>query len=352
MDRRGFLSLFALCIAPCQVRADRDVRVLSAWATGEGTARRYLAGRAQTANGALALPARGHAVVAHPTKANVAYVCARRPGEYLIRFDCVTGKREAEFEADELHRFEGHAVVDAARNRLFTTESEHEWGRGRIGVYDADSLQRLDEWTSHGVGPHELVWFSRDVLAVANGGILTLPETGRVKRNLDTMEPSLVLLDARDGRRLGSFTLPDRRLGIRHLACADDGTLGIALQIEGDAVAPTLALLREGALHLADVTASTAQRMNGYGAAVAANGDRFAVTCTRGDRIAVWDTRGRYCGDVAMRKPSGIAPAGSDWIVSNEFGELWRIHAASLRVLERQVVVGRLWDNHLTLLKA
>jgi hypothetical protein len=349
MKRRTFLSLITAGAAAAGLPAGaaRPAPVLSAWAESETGQRRYFAGRID--GPPIALPARGHALLAHPRRADVAYVCARRPGAYLLRFNPATGRLLDRVDVDDDRRFEGHAVIDVARNRLLTTESELEHGAGRIGIYNADTLAPLGEWSTHGIGPHELLCFGRDVIAVANGGILTLPETGRVKRNLDTMEPSLVLLDARDGRRLAAFTLPDRKLSIRHLAVAEDGVLGVALQNEGQGTAPLLALLRDGRLVAAQTDAPTAELIGGYAASVAACGERFAVTCTRGDRIAVWDTGGRYRGAVAMRKPAGIVTVGSEWLVSNEFGELWRIDAERLRVNARHAWPRYRWDNHLTL---
>jgi hypothetical protein len=352
MKRRTFLSLIAAGAAAAVLPAGaaRPVPVLSAWAEDEAGRRRYFAGR--IGGPSIALPARGHALLARPRRADVAYVCARRPGAYLLRFNPATGRLLDRVDVDDDRRFEGHAVIDAARNRLLTSESELEHGAGRIGIYDADTLARLGEWSTHGIGPHELIWLERDVLAVANGGILTLPETGRLKRNLDSMEPSLALLDARDGRLLSAFTLPDRKLSIRHLARAADGTLGIAMQHEADGAAPLLALLRDGRLRIAHTGAALAQRLDGYAASIAACGDRFALACTRGDVVAVWDTAGRHCGVVPMRKPAGIAGLGNEWLASNEFGELVRIRADDLSVIARSQTSERRWDNHLAMISS
>lgn len=345
MQRRTFLGALACAALPVHGRNAAPGRVLSAWAEGGGTARRYFAGRAAAAARAVALPARAHAVVPHPRNENAAYVCARRPGEYLLRFNPLTGAISAWAAADDAHRFEGHAVVDAARNRLLVTQSELDEGQGRIGLYDADTLAPLGEWPTHGIGPHELLFLDRDTLAVANGGILTLPETGRIKRNLDTMEPSLVLLDARDGRKLAQFALPERRLSVRHLALADDGVLGAALQYEGAGAAPVLALLHDGRF----AAAGAIERARGYGAAIAACRDRFAVTCTRADCVLIWDTSGRYRGEVAISRPAGIVASGDAWLVSNERGELWRIDAERLGADRQARIPGRAWDNHLAL---
>jgi len=321
--------------------------LLTAWAERDADGvLRYRVGRTDAGKG-IALPQRAHGVVPHPTRPSVAWVVARRPGEFLLRVDLVNGRVEAAVEADETFHFEGHAIVDSASGRVLATETDLITGEGRIGVFNGDSLERIATWPSGGIGPHELIALNSHVIAVANGGILTLPETGRIKRNLDRMTPSLVLLDAANGTKLAEFTLSDRRAGIRHLALAADGTLGAALQIEGEAEQPLLAVLRAGGLRLADSPA-THEPLARYGAGLAACGDRFAVACTHGHCVAVWDVAGRFIGRVAMRSPSGLVASrdGSGWIVSNALGELVMIETGTLR---SNVIVHseRIWDNHL-----
>src|SRR5688500_8319442 len=101
MRRRDFLALLSAGVLPVSRHAESaEVRLLSAWAAGEKGMRRFFAGRTGT-KGTLAFPARGHAVFAHPLNSSIAYVCARRPGEYLIRFDSATGQPLAETEPDD-----------------------------------------------------------------------------------------------------------------------------------------------------------------------------------------------------------------------------------------------------------
>src|SRR5690606_17233195 len=106
-----------------------------------------------------------------------------------------------------------------------------ETGAGFIGVRDARSLEVFARWETGGSDPHELA-LADGGLWVANGGIETRPETGRMKHHLERMDSSLVRLDAATGRLTGQWRLDDRRLGLRHLALAGDGTIGIALQAE------------------------------------------------------------------------------------------------------------------------
>ncbi len=101
---------------------------------------------------------------------------SRRPGAYLWRIvRHAAAARCSRRGEDGEYRYEGHVVVDAAHARIYATESHVIESEGRIGVYDADTLRRLATWTSGGIGPHELLQIAPDVLAVANGGILTLP---------------------------------------------------------------------------------------------------------------------------------------------------------------------------------
>lgn len=163
------------------------------------------------------------------------------------------------------------------------------------------------------------------------------------------MQPRLALIDLRDGRVLQTFALPQRHAGIRHLAWSDDGTLGIALQLEEQLTLPLLATLRGDRLCSAQPQQDEAQGAVRYGAAIAACGDRFAVTCPQNDRVQLWDSAGAAVGTVAMAKPSGITARDGAFIVSSETGVVLRIDARTLAVEIDDALshAARLWDNHL-----
>lgn len=323
-------------------------RLLSAWAErATGGTLQHRAG--QVTGAGIAVPQRAHGIARDPAHAGAAYVAARRPGTYLWRIDTRNGALLAAAEHDTEYRYEGHVVVDAARGRIYATESHVIDPEGCIGVYDALTLQRLATWRSGGVGPHELLQIAPDVLAVANGGILTLPETGRVKRNLDSMQPRLALVDLHDGRIMRSVALPQRHAGIRHLAWSDDGTLGVALQLEEQLTLPLLATLHGDELRSAQPQCDEAQGAVRYGAAIAACGDRFAVTCPQNDRVQLWDSAGAALGTVPMPKPSGITARDGAFIASSETGIVLRIDARTLAVEPDEPLshAARVWDNHL-----
>ena len=165
---------------------------------------------------ALSVPTRAHGLLAEPGGSLLAV--ARRPGDWLLRFGR-DGRRLREHWIGPEARFNGHLLASPDGRRLYSTETDLDGGTGRIGVRDAASLELLVHWPTHGLDPHELLWDSDGTLLVANGGIPTQPETGRAKRDLERMDPSLVRLDPADGRLLGqwasSFRLAASRTPIR-----------------------------------------------------------------------------------------------------------------------------------------
>lgn len=293
-----------------------------------------------------ALPARGHVLVPDPQRYGEAIVVARRPGYFLARIDWRRGKLLQRYELEDERNLVGHAVFSHDGKQLITAETDERTGVGRLAIRDARSFKRLEERPSHGVGPHEILWLDRNTLAVANGGILTLPETGRYKRNIERMDPSLVLIDGRDGGLLQEYRLPDSKLSIRHLAVTRDGTLGAALQNEGSNNSPMLAILREGEFRYADSSPELCQGMRGYAASLAAQDNRFLMPCPTGNLLTEWDSEGRPTAQRVLPRVFGAAALNGEWLASGEGGELWRL--APGLALQHTEQYPHHWDNHLT----
>src|SRR5690606_16517 len=154
---------------------------------------------------ALPLPDRGHSFAIDSARQR-AVVFGRQPGFFALVLDLRDGSQVASLPLPEGRHFFGHGTFSAAGDRLYATENDFEAGRGVIGVYDARpgaNWQRLGEFDSGGIGPHEVVLLpDGNTLCVANGGLLTHPDYGKATLNLATMRSSLALLDARDGRLL------------------------------------------------------------------------------------------------------------------------------------------------------
>ncbi|MCB5195172.1 DUF1513 domain-containing protein [Deefgea salmonis] len=307
--------------------------------------------RSLTSKGApsMTLPGRGHGIV--PLSDGQAMIVSRRLGSWLAKVDWQQGKVLQLIDAEFDRQFFGHAILTPDGKTLITTENNGETGQGVLGLYSTDTLKRLGEIPSHGIGPHELIWLKQgNILAIANGGILTLPETGRRKLNVDAMHSKLSLLAWPSGALLNEYVLPDPALSIRHLALAADGSLGIALQAEyRDAAAhvnaPLLAVLRQGQLQVA----AQPDGLQGYGASIAAVGDTFLISALKGNALARWRSDGTPLAPIAMSRPAGIASDGAQAWISSESGFLAHFEPNTATLTKLQQAAGPRWDNHLVI---
>lgn len=174
---------------------------------------------------------------------------AARPGRWLMRCDAQgeVVRRWSMTDDTPERSFDGHVEASADGAWLFTVETDPATGAGWISVRDAGTLQRVAQFRSGGIDPHQILRAPDGHLVVANGGIVRDP-LGR-KIASERMDSSLVRLDGSSGRLLGQWRLPDAHLSLRHIAWAQgpEPLLGIALQAEHAlpeqrAQAPLLAL--------------------------------------------------------------------------------------------------------------
>ncbi|QLG88930.1 DUF1513 domain-containing protein [Chitinibacter bivalviorum] len=364
INRRHFLQLSALATWPRHAVAgkagttsDQAVpTLLSASWSDEVMSAGMISGETYQP---IALPGRGHGIVALPASGE-AIVVSRRLGSWLAKINWQRGEvvqlREAEFDR---HYF-GHAILTPDGKTLITTENNDDSSQGLLGIYDVANLKRIAELPTWGIGPHEMIWLvPGKILAIANGGVLTLPETGRAKINRGQMNPSLVLLEWPSGKKLAEYVLEDKALSIRHLARSHDGTIGIALQAEYAKAeqhlnAPLLALLKPNADQLQ--LAAQAPALQGYGASIAAVhdaqlGSQFLISALRGNQLARWQSDGTPLASLNLLRPAGIASDGKQAWISSETGVLahYQMGGDTLTMCPMQGTPR--WDNHLVLVK-
>ncbi|WP_341892473.1 DUF1513 domain-containing protein [Variovorax sp. YR752] len=315
MKRRDWLirsAALLLAVPAAQARSSAP-RLAAAWDDARG---RHHAGwlepRADDAlrvRRAIELPTRAHGLWIDADGSLL--VVARRPGEWMLRWRAGSAPQWRWSEPER--RLCGHVI--ALHGALYTTECDTDSGAGRVVRRDARSLQPLADWPSHGIDPHQLLADADGTLLVANGGVPTLPERGRVKLDRSTMDPSMVRLDTHSGELLGQWRLDDPRLSIRHLARHAGGRIGIALQAEHDDAAARLAAsllaLFDGA---ALRTAEQPRALAGYAGDIAATPDGFALAATRAGGVARWTSAGRWAGFTPLPEACPLAMEG---------GELW-----------------------------
>lgn len=305
------------------------------------------------------LPERGHGAARRPGTPEV-IAFARRPGRFMAVIDVYEGRRTRVIDAAPGRHFYGHGFFSADGRTLYVPENAYdEEEPGVIGVYDAAAgYRRLGEMQAGGVGAHEVL-LSEDgqTLIVAVGGILTHPDMGRAKLNLDSMRPSLTYLDRESGRVLEQVepAPDDRQASLRHLALGADGHAVIVAQYEGSPRRrPPLVLVhrRGGAPQWLTAPGEVQARMRNYCGSVTVDvtGIVAAVSHPRGGLITVWSlTEGRFLWAAEVPDGCGLAPNGQPggFVITSGAGGGGRTAEGRLIPLDSPWMAARHWDNHL-----
>lgn len=308
---------------------------------------------------------RGHGLATHPVRTRSVLLFARRPGNRGIEVDVSNGEVVAEFSCQPGRHLFGHGCFSDDGQLLFTSEAEYKTGKGKIVVRDSANYQVLEEWSSFGIGPHEVkVMPGGRSLVVANGGILTHPDQGRKPLNLETMQSSLTYIDLSSGGKLDEFFVPEPKASIRHLDVSDNGTVALAMQVQREAtghdrVVPLAGLHKPGkSIELLNNPEPVIQGMNDYMGSVAIN-NRTGIagfTSPKGNIAAFWHTdSGEFAGYHNLRDVCGLAVTSDEqhFVISNSFGHIRLLDGTTLKEnksLRRKLPDYR-WDNHMLAMK-
>lgn len=338
-------------------------RLLAAWQRGSDHGLGVVALRASAppswrVQHALELPTRAHGLWAEPAGSVLAV--ARRPGDWLVRWHPVSGLTQWHWVEDD-RRFNGHVWVNEARAVFWTTETDQADAQGLLALRNLRSLEKIDEWPTSGMDPHQLLALPEPLgewpagtLMVANGGIATWAESGRSKLNTSRIDASLVAIHPRSGELLGQWRLDDPFLSIRHLAwCPVGRTLGAALQAEHSnplavAQAPVLAVWDGKRLS----TAADQPALQGYGGDICARpGGGFVVSCPRAHAVALFDAQGGWVGRHTIVGAYALAAGQEHWVVSGQ-PDVWIGPDQSLSASDLGDRPKWSWDNHWSILRA
>lgn len=298
----------------------------------------------------LALPARGHAGAAHPTRPE-AVVFARRPGYFARVFDCATGALLRELAPPEGMQFNGHGAYTSDGLTLYTVEQRADDSTGFLGIWDSE-YRRLGQIETGGIGPHEVLRLpatgAGDVFVVGNGGIATDP-SDRTKLNVPSMVPNLAYLENDTVVERVELAPELHFNSIRHLA-HEDGITAFAMQWEGALPdpAPLLGLHRRGeAPVLASAPGPEQLLMQGYAGSVAFSEGVVAITSPRGGRMHRFDGTGAFLGATARADICGLAPCPGGFVTTDGGGGILRVENGRARPLGLRP---RAWDNHVVTL--
>jgi len=338
MQRRDFLKTFSagalLASVPSLFASAQKLSTIlySAGSDLEGnfSISAYAIGDVNKPLFSTALPARAHVITVRESH-NEIVVFARRPNDFMLVLDARTGAIKQTIKNDK--PLFGHGVFTPDGNILFTTENDFENKQGVIGVRDAsDNYKKIAEFSSGGIGPHELhLLADGKTLVVANGGILTHPDTGRAKLNLDSMTPALSYIDTQSSHLIGDFRLDKKyhKLSIRHLDITQDDQVCFVMQYQGSHrhQVPLVGFHKgESQLQLAEIPKAVLPKMKNYCGSVSADisGEIFAVSSPRGNLITLWNRKGEFINSFDLADGCGVAIGNqpNEFFFSNGGGEL------------------------------
>jgi hypothetical protein len=342
-QRRAFLQAagagFAASLMPRQVLALERTELVfaSAVQTASGSYGAVLLGEAGELIASIDLPDRGHDVTIS-RQAGRGVVFARQPGTFAVVFDPAGHAASITLNSIPGRHFFGHGVFSPDGRLLYATESDFEAAQGVVGIYDAtDGYRRIGEFPTYGTGPHEMLLMPDGVtFVVANGGIETHPDYGRAELNIETMDPSVVFIDRRDGSLVGQLRLQNRlhQLSIRHMAIDARSRVWFGCQFKGaPSESPQLVgyATMDGDIRLIELPEDTLGALRNYVGSVAASveGTSIAISSPKGDLLVAIDADAAQPKLVrTLRSGCGLAADGFGFVASSGLGEMIGIAGA------------------------
>jgi len=307
------------------------------------------------------LPTRGHAIAINQ-KTNECAIIARSPGNYVYIFDVKSGSITNKIICNSDFHYYGHGFYSCDGRWLYTSENEYESGKGFLGIYDSHhSYQLVKRIYTNGIGPHEIVLLKDGkTVAIANGGILTHPDTGNTKLNLQDMVSKLTYVNLETGNLVAeNELLPEYKfMSIRHLDVSSENKVALAMQYQGSGNKPNplvgLSDINNG-IKFFDTPIEVIYRMQNYCGSICfdSSGNFLAVSNPRGGMITFWKVQNRSFYSL-MEIKDGCGVSQSDepntFCISNGYGDLfkyWPIEHKKEKLKNNVKMTG--WDNHLKL---
>ncbi|WP_425330950.1 DUF1513 domain-containing protein [Allopusillimonas ginsengisoli] len=305
------------------------------------------------------MPARGHSFAIDAPRSR-AVVFGRQPGFFAIAFHFEDQTQPQPLPMTPERHFFGHGVFSPDGKLLIATENDYEGGRGVLGVYDASEgggYRRIGEFPTGGIGPHEVILMpDGHTLCVANGGILTHPDYGKLALNAHDMDPSVAYIDIRTGDLIEQVSLAPalHKLSIRHMVLDGAGAVWFGCQHTGPAQErpPLVGRHRRGeALAMYSGPDSVLHGMKNYVGSLAcdATGTRIATSSPVGGCVVVWDAASGDClGSTPVFDGCGVAPRqSSGFLVSSGQGQLAGLRTGEPLQPLLAPEAGLAWDNHM-----
>ena len=300
-----------------------------------------------------------HSIAACPATPNIIIGIPRDPDSLALVISTQTGQIITSLKPGIGRHFNGHGCFSLDGRYFYASENNYIKQQGSVGIYDLSTKLRTGELNSFGQGPHELGLLSDNrTLVIANGGVQTLPESGREALNKATMLPSLAYIDSQTGKLLQQHELSDHHLSIRHMTISTNDTVGVALQYKGRENSPALVGFQRGSAPIQLLKSDSEKihwKMNNYTASIAIHPKSgvTGVTCPRGNLVTFWDSHKQtFLKALDINDPGGIALSrdGKYFFITSATGDLFHIESATLEIVTPGLSPWPKahWGNHFT----
>lgn len=310
----------------------------------------------------FSVPDEVHLAVMYPDNKSI-LVNSRKPGASLLKYS-LSGELIAELKPLKDQHFEGHAIFSIDEKYLYVTASDFQQGSGKLLKLNSHDLSLVEMYDTGGIGPHELVWQAPNIIAIANTGVLTHPDSGRDILNLESIQSNVVLFNTVNKTFDHEWSVPLTGLSARHLDRMDNGDLVIGCQYKKeDKRPPCVAFASKGeALRFADRQNEALHwDMKGYTASIKSipNSNQALISNPRGHLLTQWQdptsnseteiTQLVNSFDIKYNKGIKLTKTGNQAWFSQGAGELlfWDVKTQTLNSTTVKVKSNIWWGNHL-----
>ena len=266
--------------------------------------------------------------------------------------------------AAEHHHFYGHGGYSPDGRFLYSTENNYEKDFGVINIRDEETMKIVDQFSTFGTEPHEILFLSDGKTAVAaNGGIRTRPDVEGGKKALGDLNSSVTWVDLGSKKLIQKTEIPSPGMSLRHLAQLNPDLVAVAIQDKSFGTAPggliVLCHRTEGPQMLA-TDPQLRKRMNHHTLSIRKISPyQFAVTSPNGSLVTFWNSRnGSLEKEISVPKASGLAWSVDSSIsfLTGHDGELFSVNSQDFQLtplLLQDNLPGELqgqvtWGSHLT----
>jgi len=310
----------------------------------------------------FSVPDEVHLATLFPDQKSI-LVNSRKPGASLLKYS-LKGELLAELKPLKNQHFEGHTIFSSDEKYLYATASDYQQGKGKLLKLNSHDLSLVEVYDSAGIGPHELVWKTNNLIAIANTGVLTHPDSGRDILNIDNIQSNIVLFNTISASIEHEWKVPLPGLSARHLDRMDNGDLVIGCQYKKQDQRPAcIAFAKKGHdLVFADKENENVHwDMQGYTASIKSipNTNRALISNPRGHLLTQWKnntpikTNGKLTNQliktesIQFNKGLKVSKDGQHAWISKGPGELLLLKTASNKINKIKLKENIWWANHL-----